>query len=106
MRCLSYHTILALAILSTVPILGLITHTAAHAAESRASASRPKIIFIIADDMRPEMFNFLPQGKGKNFTPTIDRLASEGAILQRQYVASPVYTPSRYNCLTATTSRL
>ncbi len=96
MRCLSCNTILALAILSAVPTLGF----PAFAAENRASDSRPNMIFIIADDMRPEMFNFLPQGKGKNLTPTIDRLANEGVILQQQYVASPVCTPSRYNCLT------
>jgi len=61
---------------------------------------RPNIIFFIADDMRPEMFNFLPQGKGKNLTPNLDRLAREGVIMRNQYVVSPVCTPSRYNCLT------
>jgi len=61
---------------------------------------KPNIIFFIADDMYPEMFNCLPQGKGKNLTPNLDRLASEGVIMQNQYVVSPVCTPSRYNCLT------
>ena len=61
---------------------------------------KPNIIFFIADDMYPEMFNCLPQGKGKNLTPALDRLASGGVILENQYVVSPVCTPSRYNCLT------
>ena len=61
---------------------------------------KPNIIFFIADDMYPEMFNCLPQGKGKNLSPNIDRLASEGVIMENQYVVSPVCTPSRYNCLT------
>ena len=50
--------------------------------------------------MYPEMFNCLPEGKGKNITPNINKLAAEGVILENQYVVSPVCTPSRYNCLT------
>ncbi|MDZ7723044.1 MAG: sulfatase-like hydrolase/transferase [candidate division KSB1 bacterium] len=65
-----------------------------------AGCRRPNIIFFIADDMLPEMFNFLPEGRGKNLTPNLDRLAREGTIMMNQYVASPVCTPSRYNCLT------
>jgi arylsulfatase A-like enzyme len=61
---------------------------------------KPNIVFFIADDMYPEMFNCLPEGEGKNLTPNIDRLASEGTIMVNQYVVSPVCTPSRYNCLT------
>ncbi len=61
---------------------------------------KPNIIFFIADDMYPEMFNCLPQGKEKNLTPNIDRLAGEGVIMMNQYVVSPVCTPSRFNCLT------
>jgi len=61
---------------------------------------KPNIIFFIADDMYPHMFNALPEGEGKNLTPNIDRLAAEGVFLTKQIVASPVCTPSRYNCLT------
>lgn len=68
--------------------------------KSSPSDNKPNIIFFIADDMYPEMFNCLPQGKGKNLTPNLDRLASEGVLLTDTYVASPVCTPSRYNCLT------
>jgi len=60
----------------------------------------PNIVFFLADDMTTDMFNCLPQGKGKNLTPNIDRLAREGTLLTQQYVVSPVCTPSRYNCLT------
>ena len=63
-------------------------------------ADKPNIIFFIADDMYPEMFNCLPEGEGKNLTPNLDRLAREGTIMKNQYVVSPVCTPSRYNCLT------
>ncbi|MBT7519452.1 MAG: hypothetical protein HN654_03705, partial [Candidatus Marinimicrobia bacterium] len=43
-----------------------------------ANTKRPNIVFFIADDMYPEMFNFLPEGEGKNLSPNIDRLASGG----------------------------
>ena len=61
---------------------------------------QPNIIFFIADDMYPEMFNCLPEGEGRNLTPNIDRLVREGVLMANQYVVSPVCTPSRYNCLT------
>lgn len=64
------------------------------------SQEKPNIIFFIADDMYPEMFNCLPEGKGKNLSPNLDRLAREGVLMENQYVVSPVCTPSRYNCLT------
>ena len=43
---------------------------------------KPNIIFFIADDMYPEMFNCLPQGQGKNLTPAMDKLAAEGVIFE------------------------
>jgi arylsulfatase A-like enzyme len=61
---------------------------------------KPNIIFFIADDMTRKMCNFLPEGKGKNLTPNLDRLSEEGTILMGQHVASTVCTPSRFNCLT------
>ena len=64
------------------------------------SPEPPNIIFFIADDMYPEMFNTRPEGKGKNLTPNLDRLATEGVFMTQQRVASTVCTPSRYNCLT------
>ena len=61
---------------------------------------KPNIVFIIADDMKKHMFNCLPEGKGGNLSPNIDRLAAEGTLLMGQHVVSPVCTPSRFNCLT------
>jgi len=69
-------------------------------AASQTNDARPNIIFFIADDMLPKHFNCLPQGKGKNLTPNIDRLAKEGTLMLEQHVASPICTPSRYNVLT------
>ncbi|WP_289055423.1 sulfatase family protein [Carboxylicivirga marina] len=64
------------------------------------NGEQPNIIFFIADDMTPEMFNCLPEGRGKNLTPNLDRLAREGVFMANQRVVSPVCTPSRYNSLT------
>jgi len=64
------------------------------------SRRKPNIVFIIADDMKKHMFNCLPEGKGRNLSPNIDRLAAEGTLLMSQHVVSPVCTPSRFNCLT------
>jgi len=66
---------------------------------------KPNIIFFIADDMYPWMFNNTPEGKTKdgkpkNLTPALDRIAKEGVWLDNMKVVSPVCTPSRYNCLT------
>jgi arylsulfatase A-like enzyme len=70
-----------------------------HARES-APANRPNILFLITDDQFKEMMNFHPEGKGRNLTPHTDRLAAEGTVMLRQYVTSPVCTPSRFGCLT------
>lgn len=70
-------------------------------------SQKPNVIFFIADDMYPWMFNNIKEGRDKNgkplnLTPNIDRLASEGVWLENMKAVSPVCTPSRYNCLTGT----
>lgn len=70
-----------------------------------SEVKKPNIIFFIADDMYPWMFNNIAQGKdtngkNKNLTPSIDKLAKEGVWLENMSVVSPVCTPSRYNSLT------
>ena len=80
-----------------------ITMACTGAASLQAKAvqdERPNVIFFIADDMTPEMFNAIPEGQGKNLTPNLDRLAAEGVFMTNQRVVSPVCTPSRYNSLT------
>ena len=86
--------------LLAVFVLSACTGRQQHQADPSFYPGKPNIIFFIADDMYPEMFNCLPEGKGKNLTPNLDRLAEEGTIMVNQYVDSPVCTPSRYNCLT------
>lgn len=69
------------------------------------TVKKPNIIFFIADDMYPWMFNNTKEGKDKNgnpknLTPTLDKMAKEGVWLENMKVVSPVCTPSRYNTLT------
>lgn len=61
---------------------------------------RPNFVFIIADDMYADMSNFTDAGRGRNFTPELDRFAAEATVMREQQIVSPVCTPSRYNCLT------
>ena len=72
-----------------------------------ANDARPNILFIISDDQEREQFNFLPEGRDengrpRNLSPNIDRLAQQGVVLLNQYVTSPVCTPSRFTVLTGT----
>jgi arylsulfatase A-like enzyme len=62
-------------------------------------ASKPNIIFILADDMGygdPRAYN--PQSKIS--TPNIDRLAMQGMRFTDAHAAAPWCTPSRYGLLT------
>lgn len=70
------------------------------ASDTPATPDRPNIVFIIADDLERHMLNALPEGRGRNLTPHLDRLVREGVLMNGQHVASAVCTPSRYNVLT------
>ena len=69
-----------------------------------AQNKKPNIIFIVTDDQHRNEFNFLKEGQdGENFinyTPNIDKLSSEGVILDNCYITTPICTPSRYSILT------
>lgn len=63
-------------------------------------ASRPNIIFILADDHASKAISCY--GAGINSTPHIDRLASEGMVFKHCYVTNSICTPSRATILTGT----
>ena len=75
-------------------------HETKQTVEKKIEAQKPNIVFFIADDMERYMFNCLEEGKGKNLSPNLDKLANEGVLLLNQHVSSSVCTPSRYSCLT------
>ena len=79
-------TVLWLAILSVVA--------------STYAASKPNIVYILADDLGyGDVQCYNPQ-RGKIPTPNIDRLASEGMRFTDAHSGSSVCTPTRYSILT------
>jgi arylsulfatase A-like enzyme len=71
---------------------------ALHAADTPDAATRPNIVFILADDL-----GYADLGcYGSTFyeTPNIDRLASRGVRLTQAYAASPLCSPTRSSILT------
>lgn len=58
-----------------------------------AQENSPNIIFIVTDDQGP--WTLSAQDYPNTYTPRIDRLAEEGAILENAYVQSAVCSPAR-----------
>lgn len=56
------------------------------------AASRPNILFIVADDLATRLGCY---GDKAAITPNIDRLAEEGVLFERAYAQGVVCTPSR-----------
>ena len=65
--------------------------------EKKAEKSRPNILFIGVDDLRPEL-NFY--GAKHIISPNLDALASESTVFNRAYCNVPVCGASRASLLT------
>lgn len=61
--------------------------------------SRPNILFIAVDDLRPE---FGAYGAAAIHSPNLDRLAKRGVTFNRAYVQQAVCSPSRSSVMTGT----
>ncbi|MCO6498010.1 MAG: sulfatase-like hydrolase/transferase [Chitinophagaceae bacterium] len=59
--------------------------------------NKPNVLIILTDDQ--EFYEIAKFG-GKVLTPNMDRIGTEGVVLDRFYASSPVCTPSRYSMLT------
>jgi uncharacterized sulfatase len=70
---------------------------ALHTASTWAADTRPNILFIAVDDLRPEIGCY---GVSRSVTPNIDRLAASGVRFDRAYVTYPLCLPSRASLLT------
>src|SRR5216117_1040967 len=81
-------------------VLGLLAAVAAPA----AAADRPNIVFIMSDDHAAHAIG--AYGSRVNRTPNIDRLAREGALLERVMATNSICTPSRAAILTGQYSHL
>lgn len=64
-----------------------------------AQESRPNILFIAVDDLRPE---FGAYGAASVQSPNLDRLAKRGVTFNRAYVQQAVCSPSRSSVMTGT----
>ncbi len=67
------------------------------AAAFAAAAPRPNVLFIIVDDLRPQLGCYGVDGV---ISPNIDRLASEGTLFERAVCQVPVCGASRASLLT------
>jgi iduronate 2-sulfatase len=61
------------------------------------AASRPNILFIAADDLRPELGCY---GSEIAITPNFDALAAEGLLFNRAYCQQAICSPSRASLMT------
>jgi arylsulfatase A-like enzyme len=67
-------------------------------------SERPNILFIMSDDHAYQAIS--AYGHGLNSTPNIDRLAKEGVIFNRGFVANSICAPSRACMLTGKFSHM
>jgi len=64
------------------------------------AASKPNIVFVLADDLGYGDVQCLNPERGKIKTPNLDRLAGEGMTFTDAHSGSSVCTPTRYGVLT------
>ncbi len=62
-----------------------------------AESSRPNVLFIAVDDLRPELACY---GKQHIHSPNIDRLAASGVLFERAYCMVPTCGASRASLMT------
>ena len=69
------------------------------AATRSEAATRPNIVYILADDLGYGDVKCL-NSQGKIATPSLDKLAGGGMVFTDAHSSSAVCTPSRYSILT------
>lgn len=84
----------------TVVCLSLLLQTFGFIATAQPiSESRPNVLLIMIDDLRPELNCY---GASHIKSPNIDRLAASGTMFSRAYCQYPVCSPSRASMLSGT----
>lgn len=79
-----------------MPVMFRLLFAALLVASSAAAASRPNVLFIAVDDLRPELGCY---GAAHIQSPNIDKLASQGLLFERAYCQVAVCNPSRNSAL-------
>lgn len=74
-----------------------ICFSSTRAADAASPTTRPNILFIAVDDLRPQMGCY---GQAQMITPNFDRLAARGMLFERAYCQQAVCAPSRASLLT------
>ena len=74
-------------------------------AECLAAKNTKNVLFLVADDMRPEISCYVEEGEtthlySKMITPNLDRLASQSLLVKRAFAQHAICTPSRASFLT------
>ena len=96
-RPLLKHVRLGLAALAAA---GWLNPLALPGASLPTGASRPNIVYILADDLGYGDVHCLNPERGKIPTPNLDRLAGQGMRFTEAHSGSAVCTPTRYGILT------
>ena len=77
--------------------LAFFLHSGIGTAAEDSATNRPNILFIAADDMRPELGCY---GSEIAITPNLDALASKGLLFNRAYCQQAICSPSRASLMT------
>lgn len=99
MKPLSIHSLTVSAALLGALLCGSVMGQT-QPARTGASAARPNILYILADDLGYGDVQCLNPRRGKIKTPHFDRLAAEGMTFTDAHSGSAVCTPTRYGLLT------
>ncbi|KAK6186263.1 hypothetical protein SNE40_008333 [Patella caerulea] len=61
---------------------------------------KKNVLFIISDDLRPQLDDYKELNLGPSFTPNLDNLAGKSLLMKRAYVQCALCSPSRTSFLT------
>ena len=80
--------------------LAILCFPATRVISAAATAAKPNIVYILADDLGYGDVQVLNPARGKIKTPHLDRLAAQGMTFTDAHSGSSVCTPTRYGLLT------